>query len=171
MDLILRQLTENNSEAFFQALAQWDSSPGFLFAQGYQPSMSLGEYIKLLKANEIGERLQQGYVPATILCGFVGDNIVSRVSIRHQLNDFLFKIGGNIGYGVLPSYRRMGYAKATLTQSLEVSKSIGLERALITCDDNNIASIKTIEGCDGRLENKIEVNGLVKRRYWIDLGH
>lgn len=169
MKLVLRKLTTNDSHAFFSALNQWDSSPGFLFAQGYQASMPFTDYLELLSANENGERLPQGYVPATILCGFVGDHIVGRVSIRHELNDFLLKVGGNIGYGVLPSFRRMGYAKDMLAQALDFSKTIGLKKTLLTCDSDNVASIKTIESCGGVLENEVEVSGQMKRRYWITL--
>jgi predicted acetyltransferase len=37
-------------------------------------------------------------------------------------------------------------------QSLTVAWSIGLERVLATCDDDNVGSAKVIENCGGVLE-------------------
>jgi predicted acetyltransferase len=102
------------------------------------------------------------------LCKFY----VSEVnSIRHSLNESLLKVGGHIGYGVLPPFRKRGFAKAMLAMALPVAKNLGLQRALLTCEDGNIASIKTIEANNGVLENVITVatDQPLKRRYWIDL--
>jgi predicted acetyltransferase len=43
---------------------------------------------------------------------------------------------------VRPGFRRRGYATAILGQSLAVASSIGLERVLVTCDDDNVGSAK-----------------------------
>lgn len=161
----------NDAKAFFRALELWDSHPDFLFASNYQTSMTFEEYLELLEDNENGLRLPEGYVPSSSLYGFVGDDLVGRVSIRHTLNDFLFKVGGHIGYGVLPPFRQKGYAKAMLGQSLDYAKKIGIEKALLTCNTDNTASIKTIESCGGVFENSIESNGIKKLRYWITVTH
>jgi len=41
---------------------------------------------------------------------------------------------------------------------------------LVTCDQDNIGSIKTIEKCGGILENVVTLPDLraPKHRYWID---
>ncbi len=45
------------------------------------------------------------------------------------------------------------------------------DRVLLTCDDDNSASIRTIERCDGLLEDvRTGEGGRLFRRYWIDLG-
>lgn len=167
--LILRRLNIQDEKEFLEAVNSWDSNPGFIFAAGFTPGMKFSDYLELLEANEKGERLPQGYVPATVLCGFIGNQVVGRLSIRHQLNEFLQKIGGHIGYGVLPQFRRNGYAKEMLSQSLGIVKNLGINKALITCDDDNVGSFKTIEACGGVLENKVEVGPgkPLKRRYWI----
>jgi predicted acetyltransferase len=169
--LVLRRLTLKDESAFIAALNSWDSSPGFMFAQHFEPGMNFSDYINKLKANERGEQLLPGYVAATILCGFVGNDLVGRLSIRHSLTDFLLKFGGHIGYGVVPQFRQKGYAKEMLRQALPVAKGLGIQKALITCDDNNIGSLKTIEAHGGILENKLEVEPgkPLKRRYWIEL--
>jgi len=169
--LILRPLEPQDEAAFLAALQEWDSSPGFIFASGYVSTMKFADYVGLLTANARGEKLPQGYVPATMLCAFVGNEIVGRISIRHHLNELLLKLGGHIGYGVLPKFRRNGYATEMLSQALLYAKDLGIKKALLTCDDDNFASIKVIEKNGGKLENKVDAGGArpLKRRYWIDL--
>lgn len=167
--LILRPLVLEDEQAFLLALNAWDLSPGFTFALGYRAGMSFSNYLDLIDANERGEQLPAGFVSSTVLGGFVGAHMVGRVSFRHTLNDFLFKIGGHIGYGVVPKFRRLGYATEMLSQALLLAPRFNIKNVLLTCDDNNVGSIKTIEACGGVLENKIVVapDQPLKRRYWI----
>lgn len=169
--LILRQLTVDDEKAFLEAYNAWDRSPGFLFAPSYEPTMKFSDYVDLLNDFSIGKRLPAGFVAATSLNAFVDGKIVGRAAVRHELNDFLFKAGGHVGYGVLPEYRRKGYAKLMLQGALDYCEKLGIKKVLVTCDDNNIGSIKTIESANGILENKIEVgtDAPLKRRYWIQL--
>lgn len=168
--LMVRRLTPTDEAAFFTALHKWNE-PNFTFASEFQPGTSFPDYLTLLADREAGRNLPPDRVPDTILYGFLGDEIIGRISIRHTLNDFLLKLGGHIGYGVLADHRRRGFAKSMLLQALPVAKDLGLNRVLLTCDDNNIGSIRTIEGCGGVLENKVSAgDGMpLKRRYWIDI--
>jgi predicted acetyltransferase len=110
-----------------------------------------------------------GRVPATFLLAEVGGAIVGRSSIRHSLTDFLRREGGHIGYCVLPGHRRHGYATEILRQSLVVARSVGIDRALVVCDDDNVGSAAVIEANGGILEwvGPAE-DGRAIRRYWID---
>jgi predicted acetyltransferase len=83
----------------------------------------------------------------------------------------LEKKGGHIGYYIRPSQRGKGYGNLILHLSLEKARELGLKRVLVTCDDNNDASLKTIENNGGKLVDKIKGEGSVvlTRRYWIDL--
>jgi len=58
------------------------------------------------------------HVPSTFLFAFDASRIIGRVSIRHELNEFLLRVGGHIGYVVVPEFRRQGYATAILHQLL-----------------------------------------------------
>ncbi len=71
----------------------------------------------------------------------------------------------------MPSERRKGYAKEMLRQMLPIARKLGLAKVLLTCDDNNEGSARTIEAYGGILENKILNSGMTvaKRRYWIEL--
>ncbi|MPZ85423.1 MAG: hypothetical protein GEV28_35570 [Actinophytocola sp.] len=60
--------------------------------------------------------------------------------------------GGHIGYGVLPAHRRRGHATGILRQSLVVTRAMGIDPALVTCDEDTVASRRAIDACGGRLE-------------------
>lgn len=143
---------------------------GFSFALSH-PEQTWEQYLDKVERDRAGVDLSPGRVPATMLFAAVGNQIVGRVHIRHELTPALLEEGGHIGYCVRPAHRRRGYATEMLRQGLEVVRSLGIERALVTCDDDNTGSIGTIERCGGVLENAVTVEGSApKRRYWIDLG-
>jgi predicted acetyltransferase len=80
-----------------------------------------------------------------------GEEFLGQLSIRHTLNRRLRFKGGHIGYSVRPSQRRRGYATLMLRLALPVAHRMGIDPALITCDDTNIASRRVIEANGGRL--------------------
>ena len=49
-------------------------------------------------------------------------------------------------------------------------RKLGIDRVLMVCDSDNVASAKTIIRNGGVMENEVEVDGIVEQRYWIDLG-
>jgi predicted acetyltransferase len=77
---------------------------------------------------------------------------VHSAMLRHSLNDFLRRLGGHIGYIVVPDHRGRGHATEMLRQGLDLARSMGLEKVLVTCDEGNVASRRTIEKCGGEYE-------------------
>ena len=168
--LIIRPLQLTDEVSFRQAMAEFErETPAANFALEWARAASFAEYVSLHDRWSQGLDLPMNYVPASFFVGVVGDVIVGRVSLRHELNDFLRRVGGHIGYAVRPGYRGRGYAKAMLRQSLPIAASLGIEHALLTCDDDNIASRKVIEACGGVFESLAEhaPGEMPKRRYWI----
>jgi len=131
-------------------------------------------YIKLLKNQEKGKDLPNGYVPASVYWLIDGNKFIGKVSIRHKLTESLKKWGGHIGYEIRPSERRKGYGVKILALSLKKAKQLGFKKVLVTCNEDNIGSKKIIEKNGGIFENKIKVSsgkdlGKIKVRYWINI--
>jgi len=112
----------------------------------------------------------QGYVPATLYFMINDDGyIVGAAHLRHELNDDLREYGGHIGYGIRPSERRKGYATLQLKMMLDLLRVKGYTNIMITCDDDNIGSFRTIEKNGGVLKDKVQNRNGMGRRYWIKL--
>ena len=103
-------------------------------------------------------------------------------SIRPDLKtEYLITYGGHVGYSIRPGHRRRGYGRRILGLALERCRELGLERVLVTCDEDNVASRRIIEANGGRFESdmvmdhrtvRAEGRGggqIRKRRYWIEL--
>jgi predicted acetyltransferase len=86
-----------------------------------------------------------GYVPGTTLWWTEGPEFLGRLAIRRRLTPTLMNVGGHIGYDVRPSARRRGHVTAMLQAALPIARGLGIGRALITCDVDNVASRKVIE--------------------------
>ncbi|MGV2927102.1 GNAT family N-acetyltransferase [Macrococcus capreoli] len=130
------------------------------------------EWFEKVQHSDNLERIPHGMVPATqFLCVNAQNKIVGMVNIRHYLNDFLIQIGGHVGYSVRPDERRKGIAKLMLKESLSFLKEKDVERALITCDVDNIGSRNTILANGGRLESIVydEYDDIDVERYWIEI--
>lgn len=141
---------------------------GFDFLLSYTDGLPWSEYLTLLEDQRVGRNLPDGFVPSSFLAAVVDGELVGRVSIRFQLNEFLASRGGHIGYGVIGEHRRRGFATEILRQALVVAADNGVSSALLTCDDDNVASIRVIEQCGGVLEgNDVDTSGVAFRRYWV----
>jgi len=127
------------------------------------------DYLERVERERLGIGLPEGWVPATFLVAEVEGQVVGRVSIRHALTAHLRQVGGHIGYGVRPAFRRRGYATDILRRSLAVAASVGLGQVLVTCDSDNFGSARVIETCGGVLENVLPGSGgsVGTRRYWV----
>lgn len=127
-------------------------------------------YVQGLREKESRENVQNGWVPSTTYWLTDGEALLGAANIRHELNDSLLNIGGHIGYGVKPSARGRGYATEQLRLALEKAKALGIERALITCDRENVASRQVILNNGGVADTPyVGDGGTVTDRFWIDL--
>jgi predicted acetyltransferase len=94
------------------------------------------------------------------------EQVVGFLALRHSLTRWLLEEGGHIGYSVRPSRRGRGHASRALALGVRRAAELGLDRVLLTCDEPNLASARTIERNGGVYEDTR--NG--KRRYWITTG-
>ncbi|MGY2007966.1 GNAT family N-acetyltransferase [Nocardia gipuzkoensis] len=96
-----------------------------------------------------------------------GDRVLGGIALRHGFDDFV-RWAGHIGYGIRPSARRRGLATWALGRILDEAGNLGMDRVLIVCAADNIASAKTIERQGGVLERILDTELGPARRYWID---
>lgn len=97
------------------------------------------------------------------------DYFIGEIAVRHRLNDALFLRGGHIGYVIRYGEWGKGYGTLMLKLALDKAKMLGLSKVLITCNDSNPASARVMEKNGLELENIIEVDGYLTRRYWKTL--
>ena len=111
-------------------------------------------------------KIYRKYKFAQYFCIHEG-KIIGMVEIRHNKDRLLISHFGHIGYILGPQYRGKGYAKCMLYLALKITKQIVPGPIILTCDETNIASYKTIERCGGILKAKYKEPGtqIPKRQY------
>jgi predicted acetyltransferase len=105
------------------------------------------EYLKDLYNYSKGIDLLQGEVPTSTFWLIDNEEVVGVVRIRHQEVEY----SGHIGYDISPAYRNKGYGTNILKLALERAAKIGIKRAIVTCNIDNIPSKKIIEKNNGEL--------------------
>ena len=112
----------------------------------------------LLSEADPQQAAAKGWVQSTtLLCLRKEDGrLIGLLNIRHTLNDFLARYGGNIGYGVRPTERGKGYGTEMLRHALRFCAGLGMEHALVSCSKHNTASAAVILRCGGVLQNEYD---------------
>jgi predicted acetyltransferase len=140
----------------------------FEFLLYWRPGMECSAFLADESRRRRGENLADNEVRSVQLAAVVDGQLVGRTSIRFTLNDFLAHHGGHIDCGVLPDFRRVGYASEILRQSLVIIRAEAVSPVLVFCDDNNAGSANVIEHCGGTLDAVIvDDPARPLRRYWI----
>lgn len=144
------------------------AAEGFPFLLSYAPGMAWVDWLAVVERNLAGVDLPPDTVRSMFLAADVDGALVGRVSIRFELDDWLARQGGHIGYAVVPAHRRRGYATAMLGHAVELARAEGVHPLLVVCDESNVGSATVIERCGGVYEGPATSDGGTPiRRYWI----
>ena len=159
--------TARYKDSFIEAMREFQREERKKDLDVARLQMNFSEFMTKMRNYEKGKNLPKGYVPSTYYWLIDNSQFIGETTIRHKLTPQLSKEGGHIGYGIRPSKRRKGYGKKILALALRKAKKMGINTALITCDDDNVGSWKIIEANGGILQDKIQYKGKLNRRYWV----
>ncbi len=153
MVLILRSFDSDDESAARQAERQM---PNFLLH--FEEAEPWQSFLTTIETFRAGIDLPHPWLKSDFLAAEVEGQLVGRVSIRWEMNEFIEREWGHIGYEVLPSFRNNGYATSMLAQSVSLLRSNGIAEPIVTVDRGNDASIRVIEKCGGVLTETISVD-------------
>ena len=128
---------------------------------GLNNAETFEEWYSVFLDNLKEETVRKGLVPATTYIAISTDNgrLIGMIDIRHRLND----------YSIRKSERKQGYATEMLALALKECAKLNIKKVLITCDKENIASVKTMINNGAKLQNEIPEGNRITQRYWITL--
>nr|WP_086939861.1 GNAT family N-acetyltransferase [Thaumasiovibrio occultus] len=169
MELVSPSLAfESEFAAFFADFATNDRKNADYYLQGVT---DFGAYVQRLQDEAAGVNLKAGHVPCSHYWLFDDKGeMVGVIRVRHHIRTgFLSFEAGHIGYDIAPSSRGRGLGKAMLALALPKVKALGIDTALITAQEDNMASRRVIEANGGQLENVVmgQVFPTLLARYWV----
>lgn len=124
------------------------------------------EWLQYITEVEKGLRTDRVSSSTFVAIDKLSKSIVGIIDIRHYLVEKHF-YSGHIGYSIEPSLRCKGYGTEILQLGIEKAKELKIEKLLLSCKKNNVASQKVIEKNNGILEKEIFDEGEVYLVYWI----
>lgn len=166
--LTLEEPSERWHGAFVDMAAEFDAHGNPRYVRDAQ---AFAKFLRRVREEREGRGLVPGAVPMSLFWLVRDNQILGSSRLRHMLTPDLEQLGGNIGYDIRPSLRRRGFGTSLLRLTLERARALGLTRVRITCDADNIGSIRVIEKNGGALDAEVFSleRGKLLRQYWIDL--
>lgn len=160
-------------ESWLESLGEWGAvaQDGSGYHEGEHEVRSVegfAAWVRYLRErSDPSTPMKAGFVHATHWWIVEDGEYLGAIALRHSLTEKLLEGGGHIGYGVRPSARGRGLAAWALGEVVKHARERGLERVMVSCDIDNLASAKTIERNGGVLEDIRETWLGTARRYWI----
>jgi predicted acetyltransferase len=125
----------------------------------------------IMYIREVSKGIRNDRIPSSTFFAIdkTTDEIVGIIDIRHFLNEEHY-YSGHIGYSVSPNNRCKGFGSEILKLGLEKAKLLGLRKVLLTCEKNNVASIRVIQNNNGILEKEYMEDENAMLAYYIYTG-
>ena len=136
----------------------------------YRNGENYQDMLKRLENRRNGIKIANRDVPATVYFIIDNNKLVGTIDLRHELNDNYFSRLGHVAYYIKPEERKKGCATKALSLALEKYKKQKIEKVLITCLEDNVASRKVIEKNGGKLEKSFydDITKKYIQRFWIN---
>jgi predicted acetyltransferase len=115
-------------------------------------------YITRLLDYAAGRDLPAGYVPMDTYWLLLGGSLAGVSRLRHSLTDSLLHSGGHISYWIRPGERGKGLGTRLLSLTCQKAFGRGIDRVLVTCDRDNVRSVKVIKGNGGVLDSSLSIS-------------
>lgn len=145
---------------------------GFLdkILEGYSFEECLDKCLNM-QYQEYAKKLNRLQSKTFLLIRKNDNKLIGMLNIRWNIPPNIQEFVGNIGYGIRPTERKKGYNKINLYLGLIEIQKLGLKKIYLDCEDNNIASYKTMEALNAKLlSTKIDpYDSLLTRIYSIDV--
>lgn len=165
-----REIDTNIESLFTEYINEWYENDESVVPWTTDVKEHGGFQEMLVMQKEAINPIDADFVKAKTFVLIVEQKIVGAVNVRYGLNNFLRNKGGHVGYGVRRSQRGKGYATKLLEYALVELREASVEKALVTCDENNHASAQVILHNNGvESDAFISEDNEVTRRFWISL--
>ena len=103
-----------------------------------------------------------------------GDRFIGEFQLRTEFPEKVLNDIGSIGFAVRVSEQGKGYGQEILRQGLAIAKAHGMEKVLLTVNEENGPSAHVCEKLGAKLADTIDAYNKAEgqhklRRYWITL--
>lgn len=154
MSVVLRKLSIHDGDDVYNMLQTLPANEnGFMNGMAGRSREEFRVWLGKSAANAEKTEIEDGWrVPQAVYWLYVDGRPVGMAKLRYFLTDALRQSGGHIGYAVTPAARGRGYATELLRLVLKEAAAKGIDRALITVNNSNPASIRVALKCGGVIE-------------------
>lgn len=106
--LIAREFTKNDELEVMDMINEINAYDGnFEGFSNLRGIKNFNEFLQVLEDNKYQKRIKIEYSSQTTFGNFLRDKLIGGFNIRHVLKESLINNGGNIGYFIRPSERRI----------------------------------------------------------------
>lgn len=158
---------------FRKEMMETDDKDSFAGCGSLEAYSDINEWLNHLAVMEHVDTCPKGRVPSSIYLAvrISDDKVVGIIDLRHHIDHPILGLwGGHMGYTVRRDERNKGYAKEMVRLNLENCRKRHMDKVMITCSRDNIASEKVILANGGVFEREVLVDGEWIRRYWVEVG-